>query len=155
MLIYRLCHNVQATYNIWVRLWCTVTNRPLGAAACDLSWWLICHTKLQSFQSSQLLVHHSSVMITGNISHWLCELIFSVRIVFFLFPFHANKHDLCPIIFLSTGKMFAPKQNTNLWGQTKIKILLPTSKNSMIKNRESQWQQLFLLLAVLTMFKKS
>lgn len=74
---------------------------------------------------------------------------------FFLFPFHANKHDLCPIIFLSTGKMFAPKQNTNLWGQTKIKILLPTSKNSMIKNRESQWQQLFLLLAVLTMFKKS
>lgn len=73
---------------------------------------------------------------------------------FFLFPFHANKHDLCPILFLSTGKMFAPKQNTNLWGQTKIKILLPTSKNSMITNRESQWQQLFLLLAVLTMFKK-
>lgn len=51
--------------------------------------------------------------------------------------FHANKRDLCPIMFLFFPLENVRQSNANLWGQTKLKKLLPTSKNSMIKNRKT------------------
>lgn len=50
--------------------------------------------------------------------------------------FNANKLDLCPKMFSPLENVPKLQSNANLWGQTKHKRLLPTSKYSMIENRK-------------------